>query len=110
MVSVTLIIEAFEHVAKGPLLIVKRLLGIYTFFLISPWWLTWFPSKWVTLGKRVATGGLLEGSSHHSHSYLPLSILLPLCFLIFWVLGFTDPKKGLYLISWEEGAKGPEVL
>jgi hypothetical protein len=57
MVSVTLVIEAFEHVAKGPLLIMEHLLGNYTFFLISPWWLTWYPSKLVFLGKRVATGG-----------------------------------------------------
>jgi hypothetical protein len=110
MVSVTLIFEAFEHVAKSLVLIMECLLGNYIFFLISPWWLTWYPSKLVTLEKRVATGGLLEGSSYHSHSYLPLSTLLPLCFLIFWVFGFIDPKKGLYLISWEEGAKGPEVL
>jgi hypothetical protein len=54
--------------------------------------------------------GLLEGSLYHSHSYLPLYTPLPLCFLIFWVFRLTDPKKGLYLISWEEGAKGLEVL
>jgi hypothetical protein len=57
MVSVTLIIEAFEHVAKAPFLIMECLLGNYTFFLISLWWLTWFPSKWATLGKNVANGG-----------------------------------------------------
>jgi hypothetical protein len=57
MVSVTLIIEAFEHVAKGPFLIMECFLGNYTFFLFSPWWLKWFPSKWVTLGERVAIGG-----------------------------------------------------
>jgi hypothetical protein len=34
MVSVTLIIEAFEYVAKNPFLIIERLLGNYTFFLI----------------------------------------------------------------------------
>jgi hypothetical protein len=56
MVSVTLIFEAFEHVAKNPFLIMKRLLGNYTFCLISPWWLSLCPSKLVTLGKRVATG------------------------------------------------------
>jgi hypothetical protein len=71
MVSVTLIVEAFEDVAKGPFLIIERLLGNYTFCLISPWWLTWFPSKWVTLGEMVSTGGLsLKG--HHTiatHTY-----------------------------------------
>jgi hypothetical protein len=56
MVSSILIIESFDHVAKGPFLIIERLLGNYTFFLISPWWLTWYPSNLVTLEKRVATG------------------------------------------------------
>jgi hypothetical protein len=28
-----------------------------------------------------------------------------MCFLIFWVFGIIDPKKGLYLISWEEELK-----
>jgi hypothetical protein len=109
MVSVTLIFEAFGHVVESTFLIMERFLGNYKFFLISPWWLTWYPSKLVTLEKRVVTRGLLEGSSYHSHSYLALSTLLPLYFLIFWVFGFIDPKKGVYLISWK-GAKGPKVL
>jgi len=37
MVSVILVLEAFEHVAKNPFLIMERLLGIYTFCLVSPW-------------------------------------------------------------------------
>jgi hypothetical protein len=52
----TLIFEAFEYVAKSLFLIMECLLGNYTFFLISPWWLAWFPSKWVAIGKRVSTG------------------------------------------------------
>jgi hypothetical protein len=51
MVSVTLIFEAFKHVAKSPFLIMEHLLGNYIFFLISPWWLAWYPSELVTLGK-----------------------------------------------------------
>jgi hypothetical protein len=61
MVSVTLIFEIFEHVAKIHFLSMKHLLGNYIFFLISPWYLAWYPSKLVTLWKRVATGGFLEG-------------------------------------------------
>jgi hypothetical protein len=110
MVSVTLILEAFEHFAKNPFLIMERFLGNYTFFLSSPWWLTWFPSKLVTLKKMVTTGDSLKGHNTIPHSYLPLSTLLPLCFLIFQDFGIIDPKKGLYLISWEEGVEGPEVL
>jgi hypothetical protein len=37
MVSVTLILEAFEYVALKLLLIMERLLGNYAFFPISPW-------------------------------------------------------------------------
>jgi hypothetical protein len=57
MVSVTLIIESFEHVVKGIFLIMECLLGNDTFFLISLLWFTWFPYEWVTLEKRVATRG-----------------------------------------------------
>jgi hypothetical protein len=51
MVSVSLIFEAFDHVENILFLIIKSFLGNYTFFLILPWWLTWIPSKWVTLEK-----------------------------------------------------------
>jgi hypothetical protein len=37
VVSVTLILEAFEYVALKLLLIMERLLGHYAFGLISPW-------------------------------------------------------------------------
>jgi hypothetical protein len=40
VVSVTLILEAFEYVAFKFLLIIERLLGNYTIYLVSPWWLT----------------------------------------------------------------------
>jgi hypothetical protein len=66
MVSVTLIFEAFKHVAKIRFLIMEHFLGNYIFCLISPWWLAWYPSKLVTLRIRVAIGGFLEGSSYHS--------------------------------------------
>jgi len=87
MVSAILIFEALEHVAKNHFFIMERLLGNYSFFLVSPWWVTWFPSKLVTLREMIATRWFLEGSSYHSYSYLPLSPLLPLLFphlLGFW--------------------------
>jgi hypothetical protein len=111
MLSVTLIFEAFKHIAKGPFLSMECFLGNYIFCINSPWLLTWYTTKWVTLGKRVAIGGVsLKGHRTIPHSYLPLFALLPFCFLIFWVFGCIDPRKGLYLISWEEGAKGLEVM
>jgi hypothetical protein len=36
-------------------------------------------------------------------------MLILLYFLILWVFQAYSPKNGLYLISWEEGAKGTEV-
>jgi hypothetical protein len=65
MVSVTLIFEAFEHVAKSHLLIMGRLLGNYIFCLISPWWLSLYHSKFSTPRKRVSTRGFIEGLSYH---------------------------------------------
>jgi hypothetical protein len=105
MVSVTLIFEAFEHVANNYFLIMKHFLGNYTFFLISPWWLSLCPSKLVTLGKRVVTGWFLEGSLYHSHPYLPPSILLPLYFLIFWVSGLIDPRRDCTSFHGKKGLK-----
>jgi hypothetical protein len=70
MVIVTLIIEAFEHVAKGPFLIMK------TF----SWKLYLFP--------RCTIPG----------HFLPLSTPLPFNFIIPWVFWLIDPKKGSYLI------------
>jgi hypothetical protein len=71
MVSVTLILEEFEYVALKLLLIMEHLLGNYAFFPISPWLVSWFPSKWPPLGKGLLLVGLLEGSSYHSRSYFP---------------------------------------
>jgi hypothetical protein len=72
MVSVTLIFGAFEYVAKSPFLIMERLVENYTFSLISPCCLTWYPSKLVTLGKMVATRWFLEGSLYHSSLMLTI--------------------------------------
>jgi hypothetical protein len=56
VVSVTLILEAFEYVALKLLLIIECLLGNYALCLVSPWWLTLCPSKWSPLGKGLPTG------------------------------------------------------
>jgi hypothetical protein len=37
MISVTLMFEAFDHVAKSHVLIMGHFLGNYIFFFISPW-------------------------------------------------------------------------
>jgi hypothetical protein len=66
VVSVTLILEAFGYVALKLLLIIERLLGNYSLYLVSPWWLTLCPSKWSPLGKGFPLGGLLNELLYHS--------------------------------------------
>jgi hypothetical protein len=85
-------------------------LGHYAFFPASPWWLTLFPSKWFSLGM-----GLLLGNPLISHRTVPnhtyhFSSLFSSISLSLGILGCIDPKKGLSLILWEEGAKGPKGL
>jgi hypothetical protein len=70
VVSVTLILEAFGYVALNLLLILERFLGNYALFLVSPWWLKLYPSKWSPLGKGFPLGGFMNESSYHSRSYL----------------------------------------
>jgi hypothetical protein len=95
VVSVTLILEAFEYVALKLLLIIERLLGNYALCLVSPWWLTLCPSKWSPLGKGLLLGGLLDESSYHSRSYLSLSILHPFRPLIFWDFSGVLTQEGI---------------
>jgi hypothetical protein len=66
VVTVTLILEAFEYVALEFLLIMECLLGNYALCLVSPWWLTLCPSKWSPSEKSVLLGGLLDESLYHS--------------------------------------------
>jgi hypothetical protein len=76
------------------LLIIERLLGNYVLCPVSPWSLTLCPSKWSPLGIGLLLGGLLDESSCHSQSYLPLFTLLP-CFmsLSFGIFGCIDPRR-----------------
>ena len=80
-----------------------HMLGHYSFFPVSPWWLTLFPSKWSSSGMGFLTRTLLK--SHctipgHTYHFLslkpPISLSLGI-FRVYW------PKKGLSLIPWEEG-------
>jgi hypothetical protein len=95
MVSVSLTFESLKNVAKNHFWIMECFLVNYTFFLISPWWLTQNPSKLVTLVKRVSTRGLLEGLSYHSSltltSFNTSSPLFP------HILGFQlhCPQEGI---------------
>jgi hypothetical protein len=73
MVSVTLIIEAFEHVAKSPFLIMESFLGNYIFSLFHLGGCHGILISWSPSGKWFLLRDLLEGSSYHSHSHLPLS-------------------------------------
>jgi hypothetical protein len=109
VVSVTLILEKFGYVALKLLLIIEHLLENYALCLVSPWWLTLCSSKWSPLGKCLSLGGLLDEPSYHSRSYLLFPTLHPFRLLIFWDFQVNWPKKGLYLISWEEGVEGPEA-
>jgi hypothetical protein len=98
VVSVTLILEAFECVALKLLLIIERLLGNYALCFVSPWWLTLCPSKWSPLGRGLLLGGLIDESSHHFSIIL---VTFPHFILFvspsFGIFGCTEPKKGLYL-------------
>jgi hypothetical protein len=110
VVSVALVLEAFQYAALKLLLIIEHLLGNYALCPVSPWWLTLCLSKWSPSGKGLLLGGLLDESSYHSRSYLSLSTLRPFCPLIFRDFQVYWPKKGLYLISWEEGVEDPEGM
>ena len=81
MVSVTLILEAFEYVALNILLIMECLLGNYDFLPISPWWVSWFPSKWPPSGKGLLLGVPLKGHhtipTHTCHFLLFLPLYFP---------------------------------
>jgi hypothetical protein len=105
MVSVTLIFEAFEHVAKSPFLIMEHFLGNYTFCLISPWWLTWFPSKLVTLGKRVVIEGSLKGHrTIPTHTY-HFPCFFPSVSSSFGFLGALTPRRDCTSFHGKKGLK-----
>ena len=84
------------------------MLGHYSFFTASPWWLTLFPSKWYSLGMGFILGTPLKihhtisNHTYHFPSLFPPILLSLGIFRVYW------PKKGLSLIIWEEGVEGPE--
>jgi hypothetical protein len=85
-------------------LIMESLLGNYIFSLISPWWLTWYPSKLVTLGKRVSIGGFplrvivpfLTNTYHFPH-------LFPFVSSYFGFLGALTPRRVCTSFHGEKG-------
>jgi hypothetical protein len=88
------------------LLIIERLLGNYSFWSISPWWLTLRPSKWSPLGMGFLLGGILDESSCHSQSCLPFFTLYPLFIsLSFGIFGCIDPRRDCTSFHGKKGMK-----
>jgi hypothetical protein len=84
--------------------------GDYTFFPASPWWLTFCPSKWSSLGM----GLLLENPimSHRTfleHTY-HFPSLFPFDSLSLGILGCIDPRRGCPSFYGNKGLKVLEGL
>jgi hypothetical protein len=86
------------------LLIIERLLGNYSLFPISPWWLTLCPNKWSPLGMGLLLEGLLDKSSCHSRSYLPFFTLPP--FFVSFLLGFLGVLAQEGIVPHFRGRRG----
>jgi hypothetical protein len=104
IVCVTLILKTFEYVHLIPLFLTGAWIVCFS---TGPCLgtMTGCPSKLVSIGFEFSLGGFYK--SHRSFpSHIPLSILFPAHPSCYLGLGTGLIIQGLYLILWEEWAKG----